>query len=73
MAQKQSPEQLNEVIRKINETAAAGNITGEEKVTLLGKAPEIASEIAKNDGFSSSDVLSDSAWESWLFSHQNQY
>lgn len=78
MVQKSNPQQVLSVLDKIEKTNAAGNITKEEHTRLMSNAEEVAKDIAYHDGFDSKgeeppSTLSDSVWESWLFSHQGQY
>lgn len=78
MVQKKNPQQVLSVLDKIKETNAAGSITKEEYTRLMSNAEEVANDIADHDGFDSEgeeppSTLSDSVWDSWLFSHQGQY
>lgn len=75
---KKSPEQVSAVIDKIKKSYEAGNITKEEYTKLMANAGKVANDIADHDGFSRlygepPITLSESAWDSWLVSHQGQY
>ncbi len=78
MAQRKSPLQVQAVENKVKETYEAGNITGDQYAEMLSNVSKIATDIADHDGFSSLDeetydILSEITWESWLFTHQEQY